>query len=71
MRIENTRMEDVRGAGKVIHMTVRAHVDTPPAAQPSATTPPEWFDAVDALGLLNSMVKRMRTRPCAKPLVRW
>lgn len=71
MLIEHTQVQDVRGAREVSHITGRTYVETLPVAPPSTPTAPQWFDATDALALLNSMVRRIRTRPCAKPLVRW
>jgi hypothetical protein len=53
-------------------INMRAPVSaTPPAAPSNSPTQLEWFDAADALVLLNSMVKRMRTGPGARPLMRW
>ncbi|WP_140668781.1 hypothetical protein [Pseudomonas arsenicoxydans] len=31
---------------------------------------PEWFDVFDAMSLLNSMTRKVRTGPPAKPLSR-
>ncbi|MCP1489704.1 hypothetical protein J3D48_006114 [Pseudomonas fluorescens] len=45
--------------------------DNHSSAPPDSPTQSEWFEAADALVLLNSMVKRMHTGPRARPLLRW
>lgn len=71
MLTDHARMGDTPIGADATQISVRTPVDTHPPAPSNSATQPEWFEAADALVLLNSMVKRMRTGPGARPLLRW
>jgi hypothetical protein len=71
MSIDNARGDNTQIRVDDSQISTRVLVDTHQLVSPDWPTKLDWFEAVDALILLNSMVKRTRTGPGAKPLMRW
>lgn len=46
------------------------NVPEQPQPPPNSQHEPDWFEAVDALKLLNMMTRKVRTGPPARPLPR-